>query len=413
MRAGRAGGFGWVVGVDRIGQADALTAHGADVVVERPRRARRTARHERDDAFAVDPGRSASARCDLDKLAQTESVFALSNGHIGLRGNLDEGEPHGRRDLPQRLLRARPLPYAEAGYGYPEAGQTLVNVTNGKVMRLLVDDEPFDVRYGELVHHERTLDLREGTLRREVVWRSPAGGAVRVRSTRLVSFVQRAVAAICFEVEAVDAAGPHRRAVRARRQRARPDPERRPPRRGGAAAPLVGERPRSPRARGRAAAPHPPSGLRMAAAMDHVVDGPDGTVTAAETEDDLARVTVTTELQPGETLRIVKFLAYGWSSQRSAPSLRDQADAAIASARREGWDGLKGAQRAYLDDLWARADVVLDGDAALQQAVRFAIFHTLQAAARAEQRAIPAKGLTGAATTGTASGTWTRSWLPC
>ena len=52
-------------------------------------------------------------------------------------------------------------------------------------------------------------------------------------------------------------------------------------------------------------------------------------------------------------------------------------------------------QRAYLDDVWARADIVLDGDAALQQAVRFAIFHTLQAAARAEQRAIPAKGLTG------------------
>ena len=44
----------------------------------------------------------------------------------------------------------RPLPYAEAAYGYPEAGQTVINVTNGKLIRLLVDDEPFDVRYGEL-----------------------------------------------------------------------------------------------------------------------------------------------------------------------------------------------------------------------------------------------------------------------
>ena len=33
VEAGRAGGFGWVVGVDRIGQADELRAHGADVVV--------------------------------------------------------------------------------------------------------------------------------------------------------------------------------------------------------------------------------------------------------------------------------------------------------------------------------------------------------------------------------------------
>ena len=56
----------------------------------------------------------------------------------------------------------RPLPYAEAGYGYPEDGQTVVNVTNGKLIRLLVDDEPFDVRYGTLVSHRRTLDLRAG-----------------------------------------------------------------------------------------------------------------------------------------------------------------------------------------------------------------------------------------------------------
>ena len=33
VEAGRAGGFGWVVGVDRGGQADALRSHGADVVV--------------------------------------------------------------------------------------------------------------------------------------------------------------------------------------------------------------------------------------------------------------------------------------------------------------------------------------------------------------------------------------------
>ena len=91
----------------------------------------------------------------------------------------------------------------------------------------------------------------------------------------------------------------------------------------------------------------------------------------------------------------MKFLAYGWSSQRSLPALRDQVDAALAAARHTGWDGLLAAQREYLDDFWAGADVELDGDAELQQAVRFALFHVLQAGARAEQRAIPAKGLTG------------------
>src|SRR5665647_2441930 len=158
-------------------------------------------------AYAVEPWCVRETALDLDVLAQTESVFALSNGHIGWRGNLDEGEPHG---LPGAYLNgvfeARPLPYAEAGYGYPESGQTVINVTNGKLIRLLVDDQPFDVRYGQLIAHERELDFRTGLLRRQVEWVSPGGQGVRVRSTRLVSLVQRSVAAICYEVEATDTA---------------------------------------------------------------------------------------------------------------------------------------------------------------------------------------------------------------
>jgi hypothetical protein len=105
-------------------------------------------------AYAVEPWCLRETGLDLDVLAQSESVFALSNGHIGWRGNLDEGEPNG---LPGTYLNgvfeARPLPYAEAGYGYPEVGQTIINVTNGKLVRLLVEDQPFDVRYGHLRTH--------------------------------------------------------------------------------------------------------------------------------------------------------------------------------------------------------------------------------------------------------------------
>ena len=112
-------------------------------------------------AFPVEPWVVRETHLDLNALAQTESVFALANGHLGLRGNLDEGEPFG---LPGTYLggfyETRPLPYAEAGYGYPEAGQTVINVTNGKLLRLLVDDELLDLRYGRLHAHERSLDLR-------------------------------------------------------------------------------------------------------------------------------------------------------------------------------------------------------------------------------------------------------------
>ncbi|MEW2546902.1 glycosyl hydrolase family 65 protein [Streptomyces sp. NPDC047002] len=346
--------------------------------------------------YTVEPWVLRECGINLDILPQSESVFALSNGHVGWRGNLDEGEPHG---LPGSYLNGvhelHPLPYAEAGYGYPESGQTVINVTNGKVFRLLVDDEPFDLRYGTVREHERMLDLKTGLLHRTCEWVSPAGCAVKVRSTRLVSFTQRAVAAVRYEVEAVDSD------VRLVVQSELIANEQLPQGGGDPRAavalesPLLAEEHFASGARLRLVHTTARSGLRVAAAADHAVTGPESTRTSSESGDDVGRVTVTSHLRPGEVLRVDKVVAYGWSSTRSLPGVRDQVDAALAQAVGTGWTGLVREQRSYLDDFWARADVELDGDEEIQQAVRFALFHVLQAGARAEQRAIPAKGLTG------------------
>ncbi|HYK30595.1 MAG TPA: family 65 glycosyl hydrolase, partial [Streptosporangiaceae bacterium] len=267
--------------------------------------------------FAVEPWSLRETDLDLGCLAQSESVFALSNGHVGWRANLDEGEPHG---LPGSYLNGfyeqRPLPYAEAIYGLPESSQTVLNVTNGKLIRLFVDDEPFDVRYGELRSHERVLDFRDGVLRRNVEWIAPTGRGVRVTSTRMVSFTQRAVAAISYEVTPLDSE------VRVAIQSELLTNEELPQASGdprvaaalehpleneyfsnnGTAAVLVHKTKRS--------------GLRVGAAMDHMIDGPPGVLVESHTIPDTGIVTATTPLKPGERLRIVKFVAYGWSGQR-------------------------------------------------------------------------------------------------
>ncbi|MCX4474682.1 glycoside hydrolase family 65 protein [Micromonospora sp. NBC_01655] len=350
----------------------------------------------RERAYPVEPWHIRETRLDLDVLAQSESVFALSNGHIGLRGNLDEGEPHG---LPGTYLNSfyelRPLPYAEAGFGFPESGQTIVNVTNGKLIRLLVDDEPLDVRYGELISHERVLDLRTGTLHRELHWRSPAGREVRVRSTRLVSFTQRSVAAIHYEVEAVG--GPLRLILQSElvANENLPAQSRDPRVAAVLESPLQAEEELTTHDGGLLIHRTKVSGLRVAAAMDHDVRAPEHTTVATEGYEDWVRTTIGCVLKPGETLRVVKYLAYGWSSRRSLPALRDQVGAALTAARLDGWDGLRREQREYLDEFWDAADVRVEGDPEVQQAVRFGLFHVLQAGARAERRPISAKGLTG------------------
>jgi alpha,alpha-trehalose phosphorylase len=346
--------------------------------------------------FTEEPWSLRETGLELDRLAQTESLFALSNGHLGWRGNLDEGEPHG---LPGTYLNGvyevRPLAGSEPVYGRPGSGQTIINVTNGKLIRLFVDDEPFDVRYGKLRSHERLLDFRAGTLTRHAEWVSPAGGAVRITSTRLVSFSHRAIAAVCYEVEPVD--GRLQITVQSELlaneelQSVAGDPW-------SAFTPdhaLVGEHFGSQDNAVVLVHKTRLSGLLVAAAMDHQIDAPAGMRTESKAYDDGGQVTASVPLEPGQRLRLIKFVAYGWSSERSMNAVRDQVWAALTGARQTGWEGLLAAQRAYLDEFWSHADVQVHGDVEIQQAVRLGLFHVLQAGARGEERPIPAKGLTG------------------
>jgi alpha,alpha-trehalose phosphorylase len=212
----------------------------------------------------------------------------------------------------------------------------------------------------------------------------------------MVSLVHRALAAILYEVEPVDARAEFVLQSELVANEPVDEPATTDPR-----AAVILDSPLSPQftssdgTRGILIHSTKMSGLAIAAGMDHVVKAPRGTHVESESSADHARVTVTSRLAPGQRLGLVKFVAYGWSSQRTPPALRSQIEGSLTAALSHGWKGLAADQRAYLADFWARADVELKGDPEIQQAIRFALFHVLQAAARAEQRAIPAKGLTG------------------
>jgi alpha,alpha-trehalose phosphorylase len=336
---------------------------------------------------------------DEEQLAHRESVFALSNGHIGWRGNLDEGEPNS---IPGSYLNGvfeeHPMPYAEDGYGYPENGQSVVNVPDGQVIRLFVGDEPLDVRAGRVTRHEQRLDFQAGTLHRELEWTSPAGRSVRVRSTRLISFTHRSIAAVRYEVEAVDdaiAVSVQSEVVANEEQPdVHPDPRVKEtmdkPLEGdgnfvvGSAATIL-HRTRN-------------SDIGIAIAMDHVVttSGEAPATAVTETSADLARTTIGVTLEAGDVLEVVKFVGHEWSPSLSALALRDRADNAVARAISDGWGALLQGQREVLDEFWSSADVQVEGSPRLQQAIRFALFHVFQASARIERRSVPGKGLTGA-----------------
>ncbi|MCZ2850888.1 glycoside hydrolase family 65 protein [Modestobacter sp. VKM Ac-2978] len=349
--------------------------------------------------FLIEPWSLTEVGVDLASLGVNESVFALANGHIGMRGTLDEGEPV---IVPGTYLNGffeeRPMPYAEAGYGFPEQGQTVVNVTDGKLIRLLVGDTPLDLQYGDVIDHRRTLDLRNGLLRRTTEWRGPSGRQVRVTSTRLVSLTRRSIAAVEYTVECTDDQGDLYIALQSdllANEFVTTSQSGDPRAASAMTRPLQSE---LHVGRGRhAVLVHQTtrSRLRMAAGMDHEVDVPDSATEDLEVSPDLARYTLAARLPAGSKLRLVKYLAYGWSSRRSSAAVRDQVEGALATAKLAGWNRLVREQRELLDRHWDEADVEVEGDDELQQAVRVGMFHVLQAGLRAERQPIPAKGLTG------------------
>jgi alpha,alpha-trehalose phosphorylase len=352
----------------------------------------------RPDAYSVDPWilrEPDGPRLD-DDLAETETAFALSNGCLGIRGMLDEGEPIGQAGTYLAgLHELRTMVYTEERAGEPEATQTLVNTIDGSLIRLNVDGHALDVREGDLLEHERVLDMRAGTLRRRLRWRSPAGDVVDVESERLVSFRHRTAAAIRYRVRAVEQ--PIDVVVQSSLVANVQQPLR-PPH---LSTDDLLRHPLDPldhRASGdRLTLLHETRRTRfvLGAAAEHELSAPESAQTHSESEEDAARFTVAARLQPGQELLLVKYLGYAWSEHRKLPAVRDEVAAAVTAAHAAGWDGLVADQRRILDEYWDAADVEIDGDPQLQQAVRFALWHLLQATDRAEGRAIAGKALTG------------------
>jgi len=140
-------------------------------------------------------------------LAQLETMLALGNGYLGMRGCPEEGGPNAENStLINGFYETSPIVYPEDAYGFAKTGQTIIGVTDSKIIKLFVDDEPFWLPNAKLLSYDRRLNLKSGTLDREILWETPAGKQVLITSRRLVSFTNRHVAAVSYRVTLLNAA---------------------------------------------------------------------------------------------------------------------------------------------------------------------------------------------------------------
>jgi alpha,alpha-trehalose phosphorylase len=348
-------------------------------------------------------------RFNPEFLAQLETMLALGNGYLGMRGCPEDGGPNAENStLINGFYETRPIVYPEDAYGFAKTGQTIFNVTDSKTIKLFVDDEPFWLPNANLLSYDRRLNMKSGTLDREILWETPAGKKVSITSRRLVSFANRHAAAISYQVTLLNAAA----SLVVSSEMAAHEP--------------VGhtnsEDPRQARVfAGRALHPRTSyakdrrivlchatekSRLTLACATDHLLETSCQHAHKVTYTEDFGQVAFTVEARPGCPIHLTKYMVYHTSQTASAEELCGRAEWTMDRVVNQGFHQLLASQEQYMDDFWRRSDVrVRDirkertkrSTVEIQQAIRFNLFHILQASACAEDAGVPAKGVTGRA----------------
>ncbi len=364
--------------------------------------------------FPVDPWALVEDRYSDADLGTTETLFAIGNGYLGMRGNVEEGrDSHAHGTFINGFHETWPIQHAEEAFGFARIGQTIVNVPDAKVIRLYVDDEPLLLPVADLLEYERRIDFRTGIYGREILWRTPAGKRVRVRSSRMVSLTERHLAVMTFEVTLLDASAPiaissqilnrqdgedeYHVAAKSMGEGVDPRKAERMNRR--VLEPIV-NRGDTESGRVELGFRAVDSGMTLAVAADHIFSTDNVYETSVRTEDDLAKVVYRIDAEPNVPITLTKYVAYHTSRGVPPRELLDRCGRTLGRALKLGLERLRSDQVDWLERFWACSDITLESSdrrqqSQLQQALRWNLFQVAQASARAEGSGIPAKGVTG------------------
>ncbi len=331
----------------------------------------------------------------------TETIFSLSNGHLGIRATLDEGAPtHLPGTFVNGFHETWPIVHPESAYGLATTGQTIVNAPDASVMMLEVDGVALVA--DNAVAFRRALDFRTGILERTTTWQTPDGTTVRALHRRLVSMTRREIAgfSLRFEVDRPATISLVSRVVNRQDEvalgRTYNDDD---PRRAAALAHRVLE----PRAASvddlRFIQSWTTANSRqgLVVGVQHTIGGSAPNYIAVERDPHDFGFRYEFAMEPGAPATIEKLAAYLTAGDDVGMEDRLRAEAILSDAADAGFDELASEQRSHLARFWDLADVRLGDNPEEQRAVRWTLFQLHQAAVCLEDYSIPAKGLTGQA----------------
>lgn len=329
---------------------------------------------------------------DAGRQARDETLFALANGGLGVRGAFEEQDSPSDGSFLASAFEQSPIHYHERLAGFARSTDTRVPVAEGKRIRIWLGQERLDPDRSEWLDYERALDLRHGLLHRRLRLRTPSGHTLEIQAERVVPFSEHALLAIRFRLTSIDYHGPVTLVSSLE---------------AGARAVAQGDDPRIGAGGGEGLhtigcgghddllwlaqrAPH--RGFELSAGQRHRV-GKGLRADVAEVGDEHVSQRYTAELQPGQSVQLEKFVAY--VHEQDVAERANQLDQLLARAVETGFDGFAATQSAAMEGFWQRAAIAVPGAADAELALRFNLFHLLQSAGRNGDDGTAAKGLTG------------------
>lgn len=147
-------------------------------------------------------------KCLKDKLIINESIFAIGNGYIGVRGNFEEGYCGELETIRGTYINAFHdvvgMTYAEKAYGFPETMQRQLNVIDSQTLIIeLEDGERVTSLSNGVTNYKRFLNLKEGYVTRSFTYYSKKNKSLRVTYKRMISFKQKELFLINLEIEPI------------------------------------------------------------------------------------------------------------------------------------------------------------------------------------------------------------------
>ena len=354
----------------------------------------------REPIYKIEPWNITEEEFLLKNNYRNETTFSLANGYIGTRGTFEEAydfdvETGLEGNFVNGFYESEHIRYGEWNFGFPTESQSLLNLPNAKIIKLFIEDEEFSMLTGEIEDYKRVLHMKEGRITRDLIWVSPKGKKVKISISRFVSFNNKNLMEIRYKVTPLNFSGNLKfiSAIDANVENHTRKTN-----------PLVD---------------YGPFGKRLA--NDYIDSIKDelyyegitlnselsiacGAVNRISSENfirknfknyELCGVSYEFYAKENEEIILDKFIAYSTSLDMNCEKLHGFIKAILSDAEEQGYIEAESEQKEYVEEFWRTADVIIEGDDALQQGIRFNLFHLMQSAGRDGKTGMGAKGLSG------------------